>query len=68
MLTVHLEKRGDFYMAFHQDARDIKGALSDIVLTKSGGASCVGIPAHALESHVADLNERGISVKINARI
>jgi len=68
MLTVNIEKRGDFYMAWHEDARDIKKALGDIVLTTVGGADTIGIPAHALESHVAALNAAGISVKINSKI
>lgn len=68
MKTVHMEKRGDFYMSWHQDARDIAAALGDIVVTKSGGADTVGIPAHGLEEVLAALNELGISVKINSRI
>lgn len=68
MLTVHIEKRGDFYMAFHQDARDIKHAIGDITLIKSNGADAIGIPAHALEQHVDELNRKGISVKINGAI
>ena len=68
MLTVNIEKRGDFYMAWHKDAQDIKSALKDVTLMKSGGADTIGIPAHALEQHVSDLNALGISVKINSRL
>ncbi len=68
MLTVNMEKRGDFYFSWHQDARDIAAALGDVVVTKSGGADTVGIPAHDLEPTLSDLNGKGISVKINAKI
>lgn len=64
MATVCLEKRGDFYMAFHQDARDIYQSLPDVVLLKSGGADAVSVPAHDLERTVSTLNNNGISVKI----
>lgn len=78
MLTVCMEKRGDFYMAWHQDARDIRSALADtpigtvapgfVVLRKSGGVDTIGILAHDLEDAVSKLNVKGISVKINSRI
>lgn len=68
MKTVNLEKRGDYYDAWHQDARDIQAALGDIVLLKCGGADMIGIPAHGLEQHIADLNGKRISVKINPKI
>jgi hypothetical protein len=42
MLTVNIEKRGDFYMAWHKDAQDIKSALKDVTLMKSGGADTIG--------------------------
>lgn len=68
MTTVHIEKRGDFYMAWHTDAREIHAALGDIVIQKSGGADTIGIPAHDLERTVSALNEKGFSVKINSRL
>ena len=68
MLTVNLEKRGDYYMAWHQDARDIRDVLGDVVLMKSGGADTIGIPAHALDEHVVALNQAGVTVKINRPI
>jgi DNA mismatch repair ATPase MutS len=64
---VFMEKRGDFYMSWHEDARDIAKALG-LVVTKSGGADTVGIPAHALDERVTSLNKLGISVKINGHL
>lgn len=62
MLTVNLEKRGDHYVAFNEDARNICEAISDVV------SSYVGIPARSLEAAISELNEAGISVKINCRL
>lgn len=68
MLTVHIEKHGDFYEAYRVDAKHINKALPDTVICRNRGMECVVIPAHALETHVASLNAKGISVKINAKI
>lgn len=68
MATVNIEKHGDFYRAWHTDAREIYAALGDVVMQKLGGADTIGIPAHNLESAVCELNRKGFNVKINTRM
>lgn len=64
-MVINLERRGEYYMAWHQDARDIKEVVPNRTLFKTAGADTIGIPVHLLEEIVHVLNKAGISVKIN---
>ncbi len=63
-MTIHFDFRGDYYQAFHQDADDAAVVLN-VVVNKLGGAKTIGIPKHAIQSAIEELNAAGYSVKFN---
>lgn len=67
MPTIHFDLRGDYYHAFHQDARDVAVVLN-MTVTKVGGAEAVGVPKHMIQNAIEGLNNAGYAVKFNRRI
>lgn len=65
MTTIHLNRRGDYYNAYHQDATDLSDILGDVALTVLGGAKVAAIPRHALLDVLDVVTAAGHSVKIN---
>lgn len=56
-------RMGDFYEAFHDDAKIIADAI-DITLTKRGGTPMCGVPWHAAQNYIDRLVNLGFSVAI----
>ena len=64
---IHFDLRGDFYIAFHQDARDAANLL-ELAIVELGGAESIGIPRHGIEGAISTLTEKGFAVKFNKQI
>lgn len=65
--TIHFDLRGDYYNAFHQDARDAASVL-EMTLVKLGGADVIGVPKHMIQCAIESLNDAGFAVKFNRRV
>ena len=61
--AVLLFRLGDFYEAFHDDAKILADVL-DLTLTARGGTPMSGLPYHAAESYIDKLVENGYLVAI----
>ena len=67
MATIHLERMGDFYEAFNEDAKELAKTLG-ITLTKRRDIPMAGFPVRAAGDYISRLGEAGFTVTINRPI